>query len=296
MKFGAIDIGTNAARLLIGEVLTNDKGFKFIKKISYTRIPLRLGVDVFDKGTIKLKKQIEFTKSIQAFKLISEVFEVAELRACATSAMREAENGIEIQQQILKETGVNIEIIDGSEEARLIFSTFFLLDFDYSKPLVVVDVGGGSTEITIFKNSKIVSAKSFKIGTIRLLKDKVKDNVWGKINQWIDSNTESNTAYQILGTGGNINKIHKLFGKEYMKPICLGELNDLLQNIEPMNIKQRIKTYNLKQDRAYVIVPALIIYTKILSSLGASEFHAPKIGLSDGIIYDLYKKNNKEEV
>lgn len=292
MKFGAIDIGTNAARLLIGEVVMNDKGFKFIKKISYTRIPLRLGVDVFDKGKIKAKKQVEFIKTIKAFKLISEVFEVTDLRACATSAMREAENGIEIQQEILNETGVNIEIIDGAEEAKLIFSTFFLLDFDYAKPMVVVDVGGGSTEITIFKNSEIVSAKSFKIGTIRLLKGKVKDNVWDKINHWIDSNTDRPTSYQILGTGGNINKIHKLFGKEYMKPIYLDELNELLQDIEPLTLKQRIKSYNLKPDRADVIVPALTIYTKILSQLNAYKIYAPKIGLSDGIIFDLYKKYN----
>ena len=292
MKFGAIDIGTNAARLLIGEVLTNEKGNKFIKKISYTRIPLRLGVDVFDKGKIKAKKEIEFIKTIKAFKLISEVFEVKDLRGCATSAMREAENGIEIQKLILKETGVNIEIIDGSEEAKLIFSTFFLLDFDYSKPLVVVDVGGGSTEITIFKNSKIVSAKSFKIGTIRLLQGKVKDNVWEKINDWIDSNTDKPTSYQILGTGGNINKIHKLFGKEYMKPIYLDELNELLQDVEPLSVKQRIKKYNLKQDRADVIVPALTIYTQILTQLNAYKIYAPKIGLSDGIIYDLYKKHS----
>jgi len=291
MRFGAIDIGTNAARLLIGEVLTNEKGSKFIKKISYTRIPLRLGVDVFDKGRIKTKKQIEFTKTIKAFKLISEVFEVTDLRACATSAMREAENGIEIQRQILKDTGVNIEIIDGAEEAKLIFSTFFLLDFDYTKPLVVVDVGGGSTEITIFKNGKIVSAKSFKIGTIRLLQGKVKDSVWGKVNEWISSNTDKSTSYQILGTGGNINKIHKLFGKEYMKAIYLDELNELLQDVEPLTVKQRMKTYNLKQDRADVIVPALTIYTRILSQLNAYKIYAPKIGLSDGIIYELYKRH-----
>jgi exopolyphosphatase/guanosine-5'-triphosphate,3'-diphosphate pyrophosphatase len=293
MKFGAIDIGTNAARLLIGEILTNDKGAQFIKKISYTRIPLRLGVDVFDKGKIKAKKQVEFTKTIKAFKLISELFEVTSLRACATSAMREAENGIEIQKHILKETGVTIEIIDGEEEANLIFSTFFLLDFDYSKPLVVVDVGGGSTEITIFKNSKIVSAKSFRIGTIRLLKGKVKDNIWDKINEWIASNTDKNTVYQVFGTGGNINKIHKLFDKLYMKPICLNELSELLKRIEPLSIKQRIKKYNLKQDRADVIVPALTIYTKILAQLQANEIYAPKIGLSDGIIYDLYQKEKQ---
>ena len=291
MKFGAIDIGTNAARLLIGEVLTNEKGKKFIKKISYTRIPLRLGVDVFDKGRINAKKQVEFTKTIQAFKLISEVFEVVDLRACATSAMREADNGLDIQAHILKETGVNIDIIEGAEEANLIFSTFFLLDLDYTKPLVVVDVGGGSTEITIFKDGKIISAKSFKLGTIRLLKGKVKDNIWEKINEWIDENIDKKAKYQILGTGGNINKIHKLFGKDYMKPIYLDELSELLQVVEPLSVKQRIVTYNLKQDRADVIVPALTIYTKILMQLKAYKIYAPKIGLSDGIIYDLYKKH-----
>ena len=293
MKFGAIDIGTNAARLLIGEVLKNDDGYTFIKKISYTRVPLRLGVDVFEKGKIGSKKTKEFTKTIQAFKLISEVFEVADLRACATSAMREAENGLEVQKSILKETGVNIEVIDGSEEASLIFSTFFLLDFEQDKPFVVIDVGGGSTEISIFKNGVIVSAKSFKIGTIRLLQGKVKDNIWDKINEWLDKNIELKTGYQIFGTGGNINKIHKHFGKQFMKPLYLDELTDLYQDLEPLSVKQRIKLYNLKQDRADVIVPALKIYSTILEHLNAYKIYAPKIGLSDGIIYDLYKKSNK---
>lgn len=293
MKFGAIDIGTNAARLLIGEVLKNDDGYTFIKKISYTRVPLRLGVDVFGKGYIGSKKRQEFIKTIQAFKLISEVFDVVAMRACATSAMREAENGLEIKQQILDKTGVDFEIIDGAEEAKLIFSTFFLLDFERNKPFVVVDVGGGSTEISIFKSGKIVSDKSFKLGTIRQLEGKVKDNVWGKIKEWIDKNIESDLDYQIFGTGGNINKIHKLFGKQFMKPLYFDELADMLKVIEPMPVKQRIKKYNLKQDRAEVIVPALVIYTKILKDLNSDQIYAPKIGLSDGIIYDLYEKTKK---
>ena len=291
MKFGAIDIGTNAARLLIGEVLKNEDGYTFIKKISYTRVPLRLGIDVFGKGRIGSKKQKEFTKTIQAFKLISEVFDVVDLRACATSAMREAENGKEVQKDILKETGVNIEVIEGAEEASLIFSTFFLLDFEQDKPFLVIDVGGGSTEITIFKNGVIVSAKSFKIGTIRLLEGKVKDNIWDKINEWLDENIESKTGYQIFGTGGNINKIHKHFGKQFMKPLYLDELTDLYKDLKPLSVKQRIKRYNLKQDRADVIVPALKIYSTILEHLNAYKIYAPKIGLSDGIIYDLYKKS-----
>jgi len=291
MKFGAIDIGTNAARLLIGEVLKNEEGYTFIKKISYTRVPLRLGVDVFGKGRIGTKKQKEFTKTIQAFKLISEVFDVEGLRACATSAMREAENGKDVQKAILTETGVNIEVIEGSEEASLIFSTFFLLDFEQDKPFLVIDVGGGSTEITIFKNGVVVSAKSFKIGTIRVLEGKVKDNIWDKINEWLDENIELKTGYQIFGTGGNINKIHKHFGKQFMKPLYLDELTDLYRDLEPLSVKQRIKRYNLKQDRADVIVPALKIYSTILEHLNAYKIYAPKIGLSDGIIYDLYKKS-----
>mgnify|MGYP001264362495 CR=1 FL=1 len=278
MKFGAIDIGTNAARLLIGEVLQNDDGYTFIKKVSYTRIPLRLGIDVFGKGRIGSKKRKEFIKTIKAFKLLSEVFDVTDLRACATSAMREAENGLEVKQLILDETGVNIEIIDGAEEAKLIFSTFFLLDFEKGKPFVVIDVGGGSTEISIFRNGEIVSAQSFKIGTIRLLENKVKDNVWDTIKEWIDLNIEASEDYQIFGTGGNINKIHKLFDKKFMKPLYMNELDDLFKAIEPMSVKQRIKTYNLKPDRADVIVPALLIYTTILNNLNSYRIYAPKIG------------------
>ncbi len=291
MKFGAIDIGTNAARLLIGEVLKNEEGYSFIKKISYTRVPLRLGMDVFEKGKITTKKKTAFVKTIKAFKLICEVFDVEDLRACATSAMREAENGLDVKKEILKTTGVDVEIIDGYEEANLIFSTFFLLDFEQNKPFIVIDVGGGSTEISIFINGKIVSAKSFKIGTIRLLQNKVKNNVWDKINEWLDDNIEKKSRYQVFGTGGNINKIHKLFGKQFMKPLYLDELDDLLKSIEPLSIKQRIKKFNLKQDRADVIVPALKIYTHCLNHLNAYKIYAPKIGLSDGIIYDLYKKN-----
>ena len=176
-KFAAIDIGTNAARLLIGEVEEEDDQH-FVNKISYTRIPLRLGLEVFEKGKISNKKAGEFVKSIQAFKLISEVFDVKELRACATSAMREAENGKEIKKLIKKETGVDIEIIGGAEEAELILSTFFLLDSNIKNPFVVIDVGGGSTEISIFKKGEKVAAKSFSIGPIRLMKDKVKSAIW----------------------------------------------------------------------------------------------------------------------
>lgn len=295
MKFGAIDIGTNAARLLIGEVVKNDLGFTYVKKVSYTRIPLRLGLDVFDKGKIGPKKKQDFTKTMMAFRLIAEVFGVKNMRACATSAMREAENGMEVQKYIQDKTGVNIEIIDGDEEAHLIFSTFFLLDFEKEKPFVVIDVGGGSTEITIFNKGEITAAYSFKIGTIRLLKNKVKDEEWEHVLAWLKEHLDPQLEYRCFGSGGNINKVHKLFGRAYMQPLKMNEVVQFLEEIEQLSVKQRQKKYNLKPDRADVIVPALTIYTKVMEAIGTKEILVPKIGLSDGIIYDLYNKAKKQK-
>ena len=212
MKFGAIDIGTNAARLLIGEVMKS-KDSQIVKKISYVRIPLRLGMEVFETGVISEKKAKAFKKAIMAFKLIAEVFNVVELRACATSAMREAENSAEIQEMIARETGVNIEIIDGEKEADIIFSTFLLLNFDLTKPFIVIDVGGGSTEVSVFYQGEKQHSKSFKVGTIRLLKKKVAEDIWEEINLWLSENVKENTNYTVFGTGGNINNMHKLLGK-----------------------------------------------------------------------------------
>ena len=291
MKFGAIDIGTNAARLLIGEV--EEEGEQhFVKKISYTRIPLRLGLEVFDSGTISKKKIIEFTKSIHAFKLISEVFEVIELRACATSAMREASNGKEIQKLIKKETGVNIEVIEGSEEAQLILSTFFLLDFDKKDPFLVIDVGGGSTEISIFKKGEKVAAKSFSIGTIRLLKGKVERQIWEDISFWIEKYLKKGNKYTTFATGGNINKIHKLLGKKSKESVEVKEFNELFDKLKKLDLEERISEYNLKPDRADVIVPACEIYEFLFNEIGTKEVFVPKIGLSDGMIYHLHQKHN----
>lgn len=294
MKFGAIDIGTNAARLLIGEVEEEGKNH-FVKKISYTRIPLRLGLEVFDSGTISEKKIEEFTKSIHAFKLISEVFEVKELRACATSAMREATNGKEIQKRIKKETGVNIEVIEGSEEAKLILSTFFLLEFDEKDPFLVIDVGGGSTEISIFKKGEKVAAKSFSVGTIRLLKNKVERQIWEDISKWIQKYLKKSNQYITFATGGNINKIHKLLGKKSKEPVSVKEFIELSDKLKKLNFEERISEYNLKPDRADVIVPACEIYEYLFNEIGTKEVFVPKIGLSDGMIYNLHQKHNRKK-
>lgn len=294
MRYAAIDIGTNAARLLVGE-FTSDEGRSFIKKVSYTRIPLRLGEDVFGSGNISKKKSIEFVKTIQAFRLISEIFEVKELRACATSAMREAKNGKEIKELILKETGVKIETISGDEEADLIFGTFALFKIDREIPYVVIDVGGGSTEVSVFENAERVASKSFEIGTLRILKEKILPNAWNEMSEWLKSNVALSSKHVVYGTGGNINKAHKLVGGFQNAPISLKKIEDLRDELMPLTLEQRVERYQLKPDRADVLVPAMDIFARIMRDLKCRQILVPKIGLSDGIVYDLYVKNSRKQ-
>ncbi len=295
MKFGAIDIGTNAARLLVGEV-EHEGGHSFVKKISYTRVPLRLGEEVFEDGKISKKKTEDFVKTIQAFKLISEIFDVKQLRAVATSAMREATNSQKIIEKILEESGVEIEVISGDVEAELIFSTFFLLDFDKTLPFLVIDVGGGSTEVSVFESGERIASKSFEIGTIRLLKGKVKNDVWSNIHEWIAEHVDLNSPHKIFGTGGNINKVHKIVGVGQMEPVSLEKMKDLRVKLGSLTLIQREDEYQLKPDRADVILPALDIYIYILDELKSTELIVPKIGLSDGMIYQMYLDSTKIEL
>tara|TARA_R100000951_G_scaffold103397_1_gene95999 strand:+ start:289 stop:1164 length:876 start_codon:yes stop_codon:yes gene_type:complete len=290
MKYAAIDIGTNAARLLIGEV-TQNNGHSYVQKISYTRVPLRLGFEVFTDGLISDQKTEQFVKTIRAYKLIADVYDVRELRACATSAMREADNGLDVKKKIKEETGVNIEIIHGEEEANIIFSTFFLLAFDKASPFLVIDVGGGSTEVSVFEEGKKIAGKSFNIGTIRILKDKYSPTIWEEINEWIDKSIDIKMPHKVFATGGNINKIHKLLNKRFMQPIKTREFHRLYKKLRKMSYEQRVEAYQLKPDRADVIVPACDIYSFILGKLDCKEIFVPKIGLSDGMIYTMYKKD-----
>jgi exopolyphosphatase / guanosine-5'-triphosphate,3'-diphosphate pyrophosphatase len=287
-KYAAIDIGSNAARLLIGEI-AEENGHPFVKKISYTRIPLRLGGEVFENGTISSKKGEDFLKTIQAFGLIADIFNVEKIRACATSAMREADNGKEIISSIKKQTGVGIEIISGDEEARLIFGTFALLDISKEKPYLVIDVGGGSTEINVFEHGQRVAARSFDIGTVRMLKGKVDKKEWGTITEWIAENVE-HEAHAIYATGGNINKIHKILGVKERAPVKLADMRRLYNQLAPLSVNQRMDLFQLKPDRADVIVPALEIFTFCMKELNSTELYVPKIGLSDGMIYDMHQQ------
>lgn len=290
MKFGAIDIGTNAARLLVGEICS-EGDHSYVKKISYTRIPLRLGEEVFENGKISPTKEIEFIKTIQAFRLISEIFDVKQLRACATSAMREAANGLEVAQKIKENTGVEIEIISGEEEARLIFGTFFLLDFDKTSPFLVIDVGGGSTEISVFEEGTRIASKSFELGTIRLLKGKTDAKIWKELKSWLAKNVDPN-EHKVFATGGNINKVHKMVG-EHSSEIKVSKMVKLRKELEKLTLTEREDQYQLKPDRADVIVPACEIYEFILKELKVKQFYVPKIGLSDGMIYDLHLKSQR---
>lgn len=288
-KYAAIDIGSNAARLLIGEI-ARENGHTFVKKISYTRLPLRLGEEVFETGKISSKKTGDFLKTIQAFRLIADIFDVADLRACATSAMRDAENRNEIIRLIQEVTDINIEIISGDEEARLIFGTFTLLDISNDKPYLVIDVGGGSTEINVFEHGERVAAKSFDIGTVRMLKGKVSKKDWKQAEDWISANVEKD-PHTVYATGGNINKIHKILGVKEKAPVRLEDMEGLYNDLAPLTVDQRMDRFQLKPDRADVIIPALEIFTFCMKGLNCTELYVPKIGLSDGIIYDLHQRN-----
>jgi exopolyphosphatase/guanosine-5'-triphosphate,3'-diphosphate pyrophosphatase len=294
MKFGAIDIGTNAARLLVGEI-EKEAGHSFVKKLSYTRVPLRLGEEVFEDGKISRKKAEDFVKTIQAFKLISEIFEVKKLRAVATSAMREAINADKIIEKIKEETGIEIEVISGDTEAELIFGTFFLLDFDKSHPFIVIDVGGGSTEISVFESGERIASKSFQIGTIRILKEKVTSQIWSEIHDWIALHVDLKAPHKIFGTGGNINKAHKILGAGHMESIQVSKIKQLRDDLSKLSIAGRIDQFQLKPDRADVLVPALDIYLYILQELNCSELIVPKIGLTDGMIYDMHLQAKKRK-
>ena len=291
MKYAAIDIGTNAARLLVGEVMPKDQSF-FIKKISYTRIPLRLGEDVFESGKVSKNKVDDFLKTMKAFKLISEIFDVQEVRAVSTSAMREATNANKIIDRIKEETGIKLEIISGDEEASLIFSNFFTMELDLSVPFVVIDVGGGSTELSVFENGEKIASKSFNVGTLRILKGKSDASVWENIHDWILKYVDLSSEHQIFGTGGNINKAHKMLGYSFDEPIGIVEMKELRDKLASLTIDERIDQFQMKPDRADVIVPALDIFSYILNEIGANSLMVPKVGLADGMIYEMYHRNN----
>ena len=294
MKLAAIDIGTNAVRLLVGEVVTNRTSV-YIQKYCYTRIPLRLGEEVFENGLISEQKLEDFLKVMQSFKLISDVFKVRQTRVCATSAMREAKNADKVRAAIEIYADLSVEVISGKEEAQLIFSSCPLLLSENQSPYIVIDVGGGSTEVSVFENGERIAAKSFEVGTLRMIKDKTSKTVWKKISDWLAEKVDFTVKHEVFATGGNINKAHKILGARHMEPIKVSRIKKLRSDLNKATIQERIVDYQLKPDRADLIVPALDIYLFILKQMKSKQVIVPKIGLADGMIYDMHFKHLQSE-
>ncbi|CAM1361354.1 Exopolyphosphatase / guanosine-5'-triphosphate,3'-diphosphate pyrophosphatase [Tenacibaculum sediminilitoris] len=289
-KYGAIDIGSNAVRLLVANVIEEKNKEPQFKKSSLVRVPIRLGADAFVSGKISEANTQRMVDAMLAFKLIMKIHGVERYKACATSAMREAENGEEVAATILKDTEVKIDIIDGKKEAAIISYTDLNQLIESDATYLYVDVGGGSTEFTLFSKGKIINSKSFKIGTVRVLNNTKPENkvLFKKIQKWIEENTSDYRRISLIGSGGNINKLFKMSGRDAGRPISYIYLNAQYQFLKKMSYQERISELSLNPDRADVIVPATKIYLSAMKWSGARKIYVPKIGLSDGIIKSLY--------
>ncbi|HKL08379.1 MAG TPA: hypothetical protein VJ896_06370 [Bacteroidales bacterium] len=287
LKFAAIDIGTNAIRLLFTNIIENGNGVSF-KKSSITRVPIRLGADVFTTGKIGNIRKEKMMDAMIAFKHLMKVHDVTRYRACATSAMREATNGEELVEWIKKKTGISIEIIDGKTEAEIIYHNRIVDMLDNETPYLYVDIGGGSTEITLFFDKQALISHSFNIGTIRLLNQQVDDKTFNTLKSKLKEIKKSYPGLKIIGSGGNINKLLKLSRKKEGKPLPAEILKKIYQEIKDYTYEERIKILGLNPDRADVIIPASELLFKIVKWSGANEIIVPKVGIADGIIRELY--------
>ena len=289
-KYGAIDVGSNAIRLLIVTVIEQEgKEVKF-KKTSLIRVPIRLGTDVFVEGKVSEASYLRMLDSFKAFQLLMKIHNVFKYRACATSAMREAKNGKTIVKRLLKATGIEISIINGNEEAKIIASTDLKTYLVHDKVFLYVDVGGGSTELTIYSEGKTVASKSFKMGTVRLINNLVDDKMWDQMKGWIKNNTQKYGHITLLGTGGNINSTYKYSGKKIGTPLNYKYLIAYFNKVKAFSYDDRIVELDMNPDRADVIIPALKIYIFAMKWSGAECIYVPKVGLSDGIIRSLYNE------
>ena len=290
MKLAAIDIGSNAARLLITEVIeTNPNNPKF-NKLNLIRVPLRLGFDVFESGLISNEKTTMLIQTLKAFRHLINAYEVDAIKACATSAMRDAKNSDKIIAIIKKETGLDVEVITGEMEANLVYENHIAENMDKEHSYMYIDVGGGSTEVSIFGNGKLTAKKSFNIGTIRLLKNGVSENAWDEMKEYIKQSTKSHKDIISIGSGGNINKVFSLSKKKDGKPLHIELLRDYYKELSSFSVAERISNYNLREDRADVIVPALLIYINAMRWANSEQIYVPKIGLADGLIHHLWEE------
>lgn len=293
MKLGGIDIGSNAMRLLVGEVLEKENQVH-ISKLSMVRLPVRLGADVFSGGLISQQKESDFIKGMEVFKAIMEIHNVDGHVAKATSAMRNASNGPMVAQKVKDKTGIDIEIIDGDKEANIILSTFHLLKLEKNKPYLYIDVGGGSTEISLLMDGEAKASHSFKVGTVRILQDELDPNMWKEMSDWTSELKLKYSPEVAIGSGGNINKIIKLCCGSDTTVLDIERMKALLSEMEEMTVEERMIKWDLRSDRADVIVPASKIYLNVLDRAGINTIIIPKIGLADGLLYSLYNKLSKK--
>ena len=298
VNYAAIDIGSNAVRLLIKSIDREAVQEKKIKKVMMLRVPLRLGFDVFSIGELSEKKADKLRRLMKAFRQLMKIYDVDDYRACATSAMRDARNGRTIIKKIEKDTGIRIEIIDGQEEARMIYNNHIECMEDRLGNYMYVDVGGGSTEINLLTNGELVWSVSYNIGTVRMLSNAVKEGTWQQMEEELMKVTEGVAAINIIGSGGNINKLFRLADKKDKKLQLLpvSSLQTVYDVLKPLTPEERVEAFSLKQDRADVIVPAAEIFLKIAEVVHAEYIYVPVIGLSDGIIDNLYAKSLEKEM
>lgn len=288
MIFAAIDIGSNAMRLLFCRVYVVD-GKPHFSKEELFRMPIRLGEDVFLRGKISEQKAERLTTTLKGFAELIKAYEVMDYRAVATSAMRDASNGVEVIERIKKESGIHVEIIDGKNEAALVFSNHIEELLDPKHAYLYIDVGGGSTELTLYFDSKVIAAKSFNIGTVRMLLNKVDKQEWEEMKIWLKRNTVGIHPLFAIGSGGNINKIFKLSGKKETKHLSYDRLKGIYEMLNSYTYQERIERLDLKPDRADVIVPAAKIFLNVMKNADIERVFVPQVGLSDGLVHQLYE-------
>ena len=291
LTFAAIDIGSNAMRLLLMNVIENGKTPVF-RKTTLIRVPVRLGDEAFSEKNFSAKKINTLLLAIKSFKYLMDATGIISYRACATSAMREALNSAAVVAKIKKETGIKIEVIDGKEEADIIYSTHVEEMLDHKNSYLYVDVGGGSTELTLFAKNKLVDSRSFNLGAVRYLKGIVNKEDEKELKKWVKKTTARHKPLYLIGSGGNINKIFKLSGTKATKnaSLTIGQVTQVYKLIKSYSLEERVKNLDMNPDRADVIIPASEIFLDIMKGCGSSKIYVPKIGLADGIIRQLYRE------
>jgi exopolyphosphatase/guanosine-5'-triphosphate,3'-diphosphate pyrophosphatase len=290
LKLAAIDIGSNAARLLITEVTESKGKNPHFNKLNLFRVPIRLGFDVFESKNISAEKTEMLIQTLKSFRHLINAYKITQIKACATSAMRDAENAQKILSIVKKETGLDIEVISGEMEALIVYENHIAEYLDKAHSYMYIDVGGGSTEISVFGNGQLTFNKSFNIGTIRLLKNKIDADDWDQMKEEIKIATKGHKDIIGIGSGGNINKIFSMSKKKDGKSLHIDLLRDYYKELISFTVEERIINYNLREDRADVIVPALQIYINAMRWAGCEEIYVPKIGLADGLIHHLWEE------